>query len=86
MLSHVPTLTDVLPSSSDALLPPPCLLLMLIRLELLPGWKIPLIGRMGGGEAEGELAMEPSSPQSRRLRLQVVFICWTVLRLLNEGA
>lgn len=62
MWLHVPTLTDVLPSSSEALLPPPGLLPMLIRLELLPAWKTPLMGRIGGGEADGELAIEPASP------------------------
>jgi hypothetical protein len=61
---YEPTFTDVFPSSSDALLPPPILLLMLIRLELLGGRNIALIGRCGppGGEPGGELAMALSVP------------------------
>lgn len=50
---NAPTLTDVLPSSSDALLPAPGLLLTLIRLDGRLGWKMPLIGRAGGGDAGG---------------------------------
>ena len=73
-LLHIPTLTEVLPSSSDALLPPPCLLLMLIRLELLPACNTPLIGRAGGGEAGGELAMARGLPQSRTTSLQLLAI------------
>lgn len=46
---YVPTLTDVLPSSSEALLPPG-LLLMLMRLELRAGRRMALIGR----DCEGE--------------------------------
>ena len=51
-----PTLTDVLVSSSETLLVPPCLLLILIRLELLCMPFIPLKGRCGwfGGETGGE--------------------------------
>ena len=51
--NNAPTLTDVLPSSSEALLPAPGLLLTLNRLEGLLGWKMPLIGRAGGGDAGG---------------------------------
>lgn len=51
--NDAPTLTDVLPSSSDALLPAPGLLLTLNRLEGLLDWKMPLIGRAGGGDAGG---------------------------------
>ncbi len=35
---------------------------MLIRLLLLPAWKIALIGRAGGGDAGGELAIAPEPP------------------------
>lgn len=55
-----PTLTLVRASSSDALLPPPTLLLTLIRLLLRGvGRTMALIGRWGRfpGEAGGELAM-----------------------------
>lgn len=57
--SALPTLTDVLPSSSDALLPPPTLLATLIRLLLLGGLIIALSGRCGkaDGDPGGELAM-----------------------------
>lgn len=44
VLLNIPTLTDVLASSSEALLPPG-LLLMLMRLELRAGRKTALIGR-----------------------------------------
>jgi len=57
---HSPTLTEVLPSSSEALLPPPALLCMLIRLLLLgAGRTMALSGRCGRvpGEAGGELAI-----------------------------
>ena len=47
MISYVPTLTDVLASSSDALLAAPPRLLMLIRLELLFGRTMALMGREG---------------------------------------
>jgi hypothetical protein len=52
----VPTLTEVFESSSDARLPPPCLLLMLMRLELrLDGPIIALMGRgMPAGDPGGE--------------------------------
>lgn len=43
-LQNIPTLTDVLASSSEALLPPG-LLLMLMRLELRAGRRMALIGR-----------------------------------------
>jgi hypothetical protein len=58
-LFAIPTLTDVLPSSSDALLPPPTLLVILIRLLLLGGFIIALMGRCGkpDGDSGGELAM-----------------------------
>jgi hypothetical protein len=48
-----------LPSSSDARLPPPTLLVMLIRLLLLGGFIIALIGRCSKpeGDSGGELAM-----------------------------
>ena len=53
-----PTLTDVLPSSSDARLPPPALLVMLMRLFARGGRIIPLMGREPTpGEPGGELAM-----------------------------
>jgi len=54
---HLPTLTDVLPSSSEALLPPPALLCTLMRLLLLgAGRTMALSGRCGSvpGEAGGE--------------------------------
>ena len=56
---HPPTFTDVFPSSSEALLPPPCLLVILMRLELRGARRTALMGRGGtlGGEAGGELAM-----------------------------
>jgi hypothetical protein len=52
-------LTDVFPSSSDALLPPPILLVMLMRLLLLGGFITALIGLCGkpDGDPGGELAM-----------------------------
>lgn len=55
---HSPTLTDVRPSSSEALLPPPALLDVLIRLLLLwVGRIMALCGRWGGfpGEFGGEV-------------------------------
>lgn len=56
----VPTLTAVLlPSSSEFLLPPPCLLLMLSRLELRFGRIMALMGLgtpMLGGDPGGETA------------------------------
>lgn len=58
--SYSPTLTAVFVSSSDALLPPPVLLCMLMRLLLLgAGRTMALNGRGGNvpGEAGGELAM-----------------------------
>ena len=72
-LLYVPTLTDVLPSSSDALLPPPCLLLKLIRLELLPACKMALIGRAGGGEAGG-LAIAAAFPALTTKRVACLYI------------
>lgn len=53
------TLTEVLLSSSDALLPPPALLVMLMRLWLLGGRIRALIGLEGtlGGDPGGELAI-----------------------------
>jgi len=57
---HIPTLTAVLPSSSEARLPP-CLLLVLIRL-LLRGVRITaLIGRGAGpvGDPGGETVISP---------------------------
>lgn len=51
---HLPTLTAVRPSSSDALLPPPALLLVLNRLLLLgAGLTIALSGR--GGRFAGDV-------------------------------
>lgn len=52
---HSPTLTEVLPSSSDALLPP-ALLPTLMRLLLRGGRIMPLMG-LGGGDPGGELAI-----------------------------
>ena len=56
---HSPTLTAVLPSSSEALLPPPCLLPMLMRLELRCICRVALddLCNAPGGEAGGELAI-----------------------------
>lgn len=56
---HSPTFTAVLPSSSDARLPPPCLVPMLMRLELLCICMTALDGLCNtpGGEAGGELAI-----------------------------
>lgn len=52
MIQHVPTLTDVLASSSDALLPP-ARLLTLIRLELRGAFRImALMGRGCAGNAD----------------------------------
>lgn len=45
---YVPTLTEVFPSSSDARLPPPALLEVLIRLFVRGGRIMALIGRGGG--------------------------------------
>lgn len=55
----VPTLTDVLPSSSEALLPPPALLVMLMRLFVRGGRMKALAGReeMPDGDPGGELAI-----------------------------
>lgn len=54
----IPTLTEVLPSSSEARLPPPALLVMLIRLFVLGGRIIALIGLEAvPGDPGGELAM-----------------------------
>ena len=57
-VENVPTFTAVLPSSSDARLPPG-LLLTLIRLLLLGGRIMALIGRCGpaDGDVGGELVM-----------------------------
>ena len=55
--SNLPTLTEVFPSSSDALLPPPALLVMLMRLFVLEGRIMALAGRCGTGEVGGELAI-----------------------------
>ena len=59
--AYVPTLTEVLESSSDARLSP-CLLLMLIRLLLRGGRIIALKGRglSTGGEVGGEVAISAS--------------------------
>lgn len=57
---YIPTLTAVRPSSSDALLPPPALLFVLMRLLLLgEGLTMALMGRGGimPGDVGGELAM-----------------------------
>lgn len=60
----IPTLTETagFPSSSEALLPPPNLLLTLNRLWLRPAWSMALMGRAGGGDAGGELAIAPEPP------------------------
>lgn len=61
---YSPTLTAVFVSSSDALLPPPVLLWVLIRLLLLgAGRTMALIGRAGSvpGDAGGELAMSAAA-------------------------
>ena len=52
-------MTEVLPSSSEALLPPPALLVMLMRLCVLGGRIIALTGRDGlpEGDPGGELAI-----------------------------
>lgn len=58
LAGYSPTLTDVRPSSSEALLPPPALLDVLIRLLLLwVGRIMALWGRWGGfpGEFGGEV-------------------------------
>ncbi len=76
---NIPTLTDTagFPSSSESLLPPPSLLLVLIRLWLLPAWNTALIGRAGGGEAGGELAIAPEPPvwtqNARQLFINLVY-------------
>ena len=60
--SYAPTLTAVLESSSDARLPPPCLLLVLMRLLLLGVFeRMELMGRGGMpvGEPGGDIAMAP---------------------------
>jgi hypothetical protein len=65
---NIPTLTEVLPSSSDALLPPPALLVMLMRLFVLGGLIIALTG-LGGlpeGDPGGELAITLLSPSLRQ--------------------
>lgn len=57
---NLPTRTDVFPSSSDALLPPPALLVMLSRLLLRgAGRTIALMGRCGSvpGDDGGEPAI-----------------------------
>ena len=71
MSRHVPTLTEVLPSSSEARLPPPALLVMLMRLFVLGGLIIALIGRWGkpAGDSGGELAMALDAPSLRQNRL-----------------
>lgn len=57
--ANAPTLTAVLLSSSDALLPPPCLLFVLNRLLLLGVRMMALIGRCDApvGDAGGETVM-----------------------------
>jgi hypothetical protein len=65
---NIPTLTEVLPSSSDALLPPPALLVMLMRLFVLGGLIIALTG-LGGlpeGDPGGELAITLLIPSLRQ--------------------
>ncbi len=65
---YSPTLTAVFVSSSEALLPP-ALLCMLMRLVLLgAGRTMALSGRAGSvaGEAGGELAMVGGSARRRR--------------------
>jgi hypothetical protein len=64
MLLYSPTLTAVFVSSSDALLPPPVLLWVLMRLLLLgAGRTMALMGRAGSvpGDAGGELAMSAAA-------------------------
>lgn len=62
---HIPTLTAVLPSSSDARLPP-CLLLILKRLVLRGVRMTALMGRGGApvGDAGGETVISlPNIPK-----------------------
>jgi hypothetical protein len=56
---NLPTLTDVLPSSSEALLPPPVLLVILMRLVVRGGLMMALTGRewTPEGDSGGELAI-----------------------------
>ena len=65
---YSPTLTAVFVSSSDALLPPPILLCMLMRLLLLgAGRTMALNGRAGSatGDVGGELAMSAAATSGR---------------------
>jgi hypothetical protein len=65
---NIPTFTEVLPSSSEALLPPPALLVMLMRLFVLGGLIIALTG-LGGlpeGDPGGELAIALLIPSLRQ--------------------
>lgn len=66
----LPTFTDVLVSSSEALLPPPRLLPTLIRLGLLPALTVSLkdLCNVFGGEPGGELAIAGRlrSPRTKR--------------------
>ena len=62
----IPTLTGVLPSSSDTLLLSPGLLVKLSRLKLLVGLVSP--GRWADGEVGGELAILSLQDNDRRIR------------------
>lgn len=65
---HIPTLTAVLPSSSDARLPP-CLLLILKRLVLRGVRMTALIGRGGAvGDAGGETAISLSPREPHQVK------------------
>jgi hypothetical protein len=61
-------LTEVFPSSSEALLPPPVLLVILMRLFVLGGRIIALTGRGGApeGDSGGELAIALMNPSLRQ--------------------
>lgn len=50
--NNAPTLTAVFPSSSEARLPPPCLLLILKRLVLRGVRMMPLKGRWGASAGD----------------------------------
>jgi hypothetical protein len=71
-LQNSPTLTEVRPSSSDALLPPPALLLMLMRLLLRGAGRTMALSGRGGrlpGDAGGEVAIVGGARWERATRL-----------------